>query len=430
MGKSVRSSKGKTAESGGREEVGFQRTLPLVDILVGATEGLYELVVDTGLQVLAALLEEDRTALCGARSKPCQERRASRHGFDRGQLVLGGRKVSVRKPRVRTKDGEELRLPSWEELAGEDPLRRRVVEQMLIGVSTRKYERSLEDLPSPLRSVASKKSSVSRRFVAKTQEQVGEFLGRSLEDLDLPILMFDGTAMGDSILIVALGIDLDGRKHVLGVREGTTESFETCRSLLRDLIDRGLPVEKARLAVIDGSKGLDKALRRVFGSWIVIQRCQVHKMRNVQEHLPKANWPFVREKLRQAWLRSDSFEEAQKRLLHLAASLDDQHPGAAASIREGLKETLALLKLGVAVGPLFRSLRTTNIIENLQGTLKATAKRVKRWRGGSMALRWAVSGIMEAETKFRRVRGYKDIPYLVSVLNAAVQTDVAKQDAA
>ena len=430
MGKNGRSGKGKTAESEQRKLVGSQRTLPLVDVLVGATEGLYELIVDTGLQVLAALLEDDRTALCGPRSKPSEERHAYRHGFDRGQLVLGGRKVSVPKPRVRTKDGEEISLTAWEELAAEDPLRRRVVEQMLIGVSTRKYERSLEDLPVPLRSVASKKSSVSRRFVAKTQEQVGEFLGRCLEDLDLPILMIDGTAMGDSILIVAVGIDADGKKHVLGVREGTTESFETCRSLLRDLIERGLSVERARLAVIDGSKGLDKALRRVFGGWIQIQRCQVHKMRNVQEHLPKTHWPFARERLRQAWLRSDSYEQAHKRLLDLAASLDDQHPGAAASIREGLTETLTLLKLGIQPGPLFRTLRSTNIIENLQGTLKATARRVKRWRGGAMVLRWAVSGIMEAEAKFRRVRGHKDIPYLVSALQGALQEDARNKDAA
>lgn len=400
--------------------LGQQRVLPVVEVLVEANQALHELVVETGMQVVAALLEEDRVAICGPRSQPQADRRVYRHGFDRGQLVLGGRKVSVDKPRCRSVDGEEIMLPSWQALAAEDALQRRVIEQMLIGVSTRKYERSLEELPGAMKSVASKKSSVSRRFVARTAKEVEQFLGRSLEGLNLPVLMFDGTEFGGHLMIVALGIDADGKKHVLGVREGTTESAEVCKSLLRELIDRGLVVEQARLLVIDGSKGLYKALRTVFGRWGHIQRCQIHKMRNVQEHLPKSRWPWVRQRLRQAWLRSDSDKQAEKRLLDLAKSLDEEYPGAAASIREGLAETLTLLRLGLpASDPLHRTLRSTNPIENLQGLLQTTARRVKRWRGGSMALRWAVGGILEAEKKFRRVKGFRAIPRLIVALEDA-----------
>jgi putative transposase len=402
--------------------VGRQRVLPVVEILVDADQALRELVVETGMQVLAALLEEDRVAICGPRSQPQADRRAYRYGFDRGHLVLGGRKVSVGKPRCRSVDGEELTLPSWQAMAAEDPLRRRVVEQMLIGVSTRKYERSLEELPVAMKSVASKKSSVSRRFVACTRRHVEEFLGRSLEGLNLPVLMFDGTELGGHLMIVALGIDADGTKHVLGVREGATESAEVCKSLVRELIDRGLVVEQARLLVIDGSKGLHKALKGVFGRWGHIQRCQIHKMRNVQEHLPKSRWPWVRQRLRQAWLQSDSEEQAEKRLLSLAQSLEEVYPGAAASIREGLRETLTLLRLGLpASDPLHRTLRSTNPIENLQGLLQTTARRVKRWTGGSMALRWAVGGILEAERRFRRVKGFRAIPRLVVALEDATE---------
>lgn len=395
-----------------------QRVLPMLEILVRSKMALHELVVDTGMQVLGSLLEEDRVAICGTRSKEQEDRQAYRHGFDQGQLVLGGRKVSVRKPRCRSVDGEEIPLPSWQEMAAEDPLCRRMMEQMLIGVSTRKYERSLEDLPSSMKSVASKRSSVSRRFVAKTQKQVDAFLGRSLEGLNLPVLMLDGTELGGHLLVVAMGIDADGNKHILGIREGTTESSELCKSLLRNLIDRGLVVEQPRLFVIDGGKGIHKAIRTTFSRWAHIQRCQVHKIRNILGHLPKSHGPWVKERLRQAWLRSDTEKTAEKRLESLAKSLDVEHPGAASSIREGLSESLTLLRLRMPVDALYRSLRSTNAIENLQGQIQGTARRVKRWQGGSMALRWAVGGILEAEANFRRIKGYRGLPTLIAVLDS------------
>ncbi|MEM6796407.1 MAG: IS256 family transposase, partial [Acidobacteriota bacterium] len=378
-----------------------QRVLPMLEVLVNAEGALHELVVETGMQVLEALLEQDRVALCGPKSQPSKDRQAYRHGFDQGQLVLGGRKVQVRKPRCRSVEGEELTLPTWREMASEDPLRRRMVEQMLIGVSTRKYERSLAELPDSMKSVASKKSSVSRRFVSKPQRQVEQFLGRSLKGDRYPVLMIDGTELGGQTLIVVLGVDADGQKRVLGARQGTTESSEVIKSLMRELIDRGLDTEEQRLVVLDGSRGLHKAVGQVFGAKAQVQRCQIHKMRNVKEHLPESHWPWVREQLRQAWLHSDSAEKAERLPTCLAKSLEEEYPSASRSIQEGLSETLTLLRLGLSGDePLYKSLRSTKPVEGLQERIKSTSPRVKRWRSGSMALRWAVSGMMEAEEKF------------------------------
>lgn len=407
----------KTKREGGATGIAAlprQRMLPLAEILVRAGEELRELVMSTGLQVFQAMLEEDREALCGRRGVHDRDRRAYRHGNDRGWVVLGGRKVTIAKPRVREAGGKEIPLPSWEEMRGEDPLLERMLDQMMVGVSTRNYERSLEELPEEMRSVAVKKSSVSRRFVARTSKQVTDFLSRPLDELDLPVILLDGTHMGEHVIVVALGIDSTGRKHVLGAQEGSTESHGVCRSLLRSLVRRGLEVERPRLFVIDGGKGLHKAIRVAFGKWAVVQRCQIHKTRNVVDHLPKERQEWMRRQLAAVWKMGDA-EAARRQLKRLAASLEEEHPGAAASLREGLTELVTLQELGIK-GRLYKSLRTTNPIENLQGRLKDIARRVKRWRGGSMALRWAVSGLLEAENKFRRINGYTDMPTLLEAL--------------
>ena len=416
MGKSGRE---ETSKKAGPEKVEaeHQKVLPMAEVLVNVQDGLRDLVIGAGLQVLAAMLEEDRMELCGPARKKQVDRQAYRHGFDRGHLVLGGRKISVRKPRVRSVEGEEVPLPSWETLADEDPLDERVVEQATIGVSSRNYERSLEDLPDNVESIGTKKSSVSRRFVARTVRQVDAFLGRPLDDLDIPIIMIDGTELGDRLLLVVLGIDFTGRKHVLGIREGVSESYETCRSLWRDLIGRGLVVERPRLFVIDGSKGLRKAIRWCFGEWALIQRCQVHKMTNVVEHLPQSQRGWVRAEIRRAWHRSSQLQ-ARADLTKLASKLEKEHPGAAASLREGMDDTLTLLQLG-AHGSLYRTLRSTNLIENIQGTIKRITRNVKYWRDGSMVMRWAVTGLLEAESNFRRINGCRGLPYLLAQLEKA-----------
>jgi transposase-like protein len=253
-------------ESAAPALVEMRRPVRLGTVLVRAKEALREVMLSTGTDVLMAMLEDDRTALCGPKHSQSEERRNYRYGYDTGPLVLGGRKVTVRRPRVRTIDGgQEVELPTWRHYADEDPLTDRALEQMLVGVTTREYERSLEPLPAGLESQGTSRSSVSRRFVARTSAQVEAFLTRSLKDEDYPVVMIDGTGFGEHLMLVAMGIDSKGEKHVLGVREGTTESEGVCRSLLQDLIERGLEAERARLFVIDGGKGIRKAIRMCSG---------------------------------------------------------------------------------------------------------------------------------------------------------------------
>ena len=332
-----------------------QITLPR--LALNTRQLLREFMLSAGMEAFVREMEDDRTLLCGPKGEFQTDRRAYRHGHDVGTLVMGGRKVRMPKPRVRSVAGQELELPHWRLFSQEDPLNERVQEQMLVGISAR----SLEELPQGLPQTGIRRSSVSRRFVARTVRIVEEFLGRSLEEIDLPVILLDGVHLGDHVLVVALGIDVTGKKHVLGVVEGTTESEEVGKSLLRGLIDRGLRVERARLFVIDGGKGLRKAIRTVFGEWALVQRCQVHKMRNVLEHLPERQRVWVRASLRRAW-SAPTVGRARDLLRTLAGKLHGDHPGAANSIDEGLDETLTLIHLGL-VGALHQSLRSTNPIE-------------------------------------------------------------------
>ena len=379
---------------------------------------LLEVVLVRGFEGVMQMLEEDRETLCGPLRRWQPDRQAYRHGYDEGRLVLGGRTVKVPRPRVRAVNGREIELPSWRHFAEADPLHERALEQILAGVSTRKYGASLEAIPEGLQAGMTSSSSVSRRFIAMSRRRVEEFLSRPLDDLDLPVILLDGTAFGEHVLVIALGIDAEGHKHVLGVVEGTTESEGVCRSLLTSLIERGLRVERARLFVIDGGKGIRKAIRMVFGVWALVHRCHVHKQRNVAEHLPQHRRSWVRAAVRKAW-DAGTVTKARERLSHLADQLDNEHPGAAGSIREGMEETLTLIRLGVS-GALYRTLCSTNPIENLNGKVKTVARNVKRWRGGAMVVRWAATGLIEAGKRFRRIRGHREISQLVAALDAAV----------
>jgi putative transposase len=394
------------------------RQMPLPRAVLDTRTALREFLLAAGMKALLDELEADRSMLCGPKGQFQDDRRAYRHGHDAGQLVMGGRKVRVLKPRVRSIDGCELELPHWRHFSQEDPLDERVQEQILLGISTRDYRNSLERLPAPLTETSISRSNVSRRFVARTTRAVETFLHRSLGEHDFPVLLLDGVVMGEHLLLTALGIDATGRKQVLGVVEGGSESEEVAKSLFRDLIDRGLAVERARLFVIDGGKGVRKAIRTVFGEWALVQRCQVHKQRNVLEHLPERHRTWVRAALRRAW-SAGTVARGRELLRNLAAQLRMDHPGAASSIEEGLDETLTLIALGVS-GALQRTLASTNPIENLQGTIRRISRNVKRWRGGSMALRWTVSALMGAERKFRRVKGHIDMPRLVAALEAMI----------
>ena len=389
------------------------RHLPLVDLLVDARSELFELAVRSGLKVLETMLEEDRTALCGPRYAHLEQRRAARAGTVSSEVVLGGRKIAVQRPRVRA---DEVSLPTFQAMADVDPLNRRVVEQMVVGVATRRYARSLEPVPATMKSRGTSKSAVSRRFVAKTAAQLTAWQTASLEALDLVGLLIDGVHIGEHCLIVALGIAADGQKHALGLWDGSTENTRVCQDLLANLQSRGLRTDRSLLVILDGSKALRKAVRATFGEAALVQRCQVHKTRNILEYLSDRDRPWAQAILRRAYQTTD-VKTAQRLLLDLARRLEHEYPSAAESVREGLDETLTVLTLKLSAR-LRRSLATTNAAESLISRTRLVKRNVKRWRGGQMMLRWVAAGILEAVKGFRRLKGYADMPMLVNALRA------------
>ena len=304
--------KSRTGTRRRQSETPVLRHLPLVDILVDTQTELQELVVASGLKVLEAMLEEDRVAVCGPRYAHQPERRASRAGHVPSEVVLGGRKVALRRPRVRHA-GQEVALPTFRAFAGDDPLNRRVVEQMLVGVATRQYGRSLEPLGPDVRTRGTSRSAVSRRFVAQTQAQLDAWRAAPLAELDLAVLLLDGVHVGTHCIVVALGIDVTGQKHALGVWEGATENTTVCQGLLTNLQSRGLRTDRSLLVILDGAKALHTAVAQTFGAAAVRQRCQIHKQRNVLEYLPQTQRPWVKAILTRAYTHHDV--TAARRLL-------------------------------------------------------------------------------------------------------------------
>ena len=394
------------------------RHLPLVELLVDTRTELFELAMRSGLRVFTAMLEEDRTAICGPRYAHQPDRVASRAGTVASEVVLGGRKVAIQRPRVRTAAGE-VALPTFQMMAQTDPLDRRVVEQMLVGVATRQYARSLEPLGADVPSRGTSKSAVSRRFVAKTQAQFETWQAAPLEDLDLVGLLLDGVHVGEHCLIVALGVAADGHKHALGIWEGSTENAAVCQSLLSNLQNRGLRTDRSLLVLLDGSTALRKAVRDTFGAVALMQRCQIHKLRNILDHLPDRQRPWVKAIVQRAY-RGTDVATATRLLQDLARRLDTGHPSAAESVREGLEETLTIVALGLS-DALRRSFSTTNAVESLIGRTRRVKRNVKRWRGGQMVVRWVAAGVLEAVKGFRRLKGHKEMPKLIAALRARDQ---------
>jgi transposase-like protein len=324
-------------------------------------EGLQEFVTSAGMDAVQKMLEDERTDVCGPRYERGAGRRANRTGHVIGELVLGGRRVRVMRPRARSRDGKEIVLPSWREFSEEDPLHQRALEQMLVGVSTRKYDRSLEPVAPGIKTRGTRKSAVSKRFVAITTARMKEWFDRDLSTLDLVVLLIDGVHVADHVMIIAVGIDTSDIKHVLGIREGATENSAICTGLLSELRERGMPTAKKLLFLLDGSKALRKAVVEVFGERAVIQRCQVHKIRNLEDQLPDYMRSTVLATMRQAY-HCNNIVRARKLLQNLARTLRAEHPSAAASVEEGLKETITVMAMRLP-RPLERVLSTTNIIE-------------------------------------------------------------------
>lgn len=396
---------------GNQESIWMQLVMPLATLVRG---DLLALVHQLGLQAFAAMLEAERAELCGPRYKHDSSRRATRGGSTRGELALGGRRVATRRPRVVDRDGREVPLATWDVLASADPLDTRALEQMAIGVATRKYHRSLETLPEEIEARGTSKSAVSRRFVALTKEKLDEWLARPIGDLDIAAIFIDGIHFRDHVVLCALGVDTTGMKHVLGLWEGATENEIACKAMLENLTARGLRQNRARLYIIDGSKGLRSAIRKTFGRRALIQRCQVHKVRNVLGHLPESKHAGVRDAMRAAY-KCTRAESAKRLLNNLARALQSKHPSAAASLREGLDETLTVMELGLSP-MLTRCLSTTNPVESLNDRIRYTTRRVKRWKDGSMIVRWVFVGVLEASRGFRKLKGYRDMKILLARL--------------
>jgi putative transposase len=395
-------------------------TLAMTDLAGAVKEGLLALAVGAGLQVLQLMMDEDVTCLAGPKGKHDQDRVANRHGSEAGSVTLGGRRVPVRRPRVRSTDGRrEIPVPSYEAFSGTEILDQLALEKMMAKISTRRYQAGLEPVGTQVAGSATStsKSAVSRRFVARTETALAEMMAADLSGLDLVALMFDGVHFGEHCCVVGLGIGIDGTKHPLGVVEGSTENATVVTELLTGLRDRGLNVTRPVLVTIDGAKALAAAVRAVFDH-PVIHRCQLHKIRNVENKLPKSMASTVTKKMRAAY-RMENALAAEAELEALARQLAKPHPGAASSLREGLAETLTVNRLGVPP-TLARTLRSTNAIESMIEIGRDHSANVKRWRDGQMALRWCAAGMGEAAKQFRRVNGFLHLPALRAALNAHV----------
>ena len=371
-------------------------TVAIAELAGELEEGLLAFVVGTGLKVLDVVLESEATALAGVRGRHDPERSAVRHGSDAGLVTLGGRQVPIRRPRLRSADrSSEVQLPTYQVASSTELLGREAMAKMLAKLSTRRYQIGLEPMGEAVsaktRSVS--KSAVSRRFVAATESALTELMTADLSVLDLVAIMVDGVHFAQHLCVVALGIGIDGTKHPLALVQGDTENATVVKRLLVDLRERGLDVTKPTLFVLDGAKALTSAVNAVFDH-PVIARCEEHKVRNVARHLPKGVAALVKRRMRAAYRNPDPLA-GQGELEALATELDRSHPGAAASLREGLAETFTISRLGVPP-TLARTLRSTNAIESMIEICRDHSTNVKRWRDGQMALRWCAAGMLEA----------------------------------
>ena len=391
-------------------------------------EGLLAASVAIGLGVMGELMEGEVTEVAGPKGRHDPDRAANRHGTEAGKVTLGGRRIPVRRPRVRSVADDagverEVHLESYDTFASIDLLADHMVASVLAGLSGRRYTSALEPVGAAVTTTASgtSQSTVSRRFTAATAERLAEFRSRPLDDQRWLICFVDGFDFAGHTMIGALGVTSDGTKVPLGVVEGSTENASVVRHLIAGLRDRGLDASEGILFVLDGGKALHKAVHDVFGDHAVIARCRLHKERNVLDHLPEAERPWVRRKLRAAWANPD-VGEAEAALRSLAAQLERVNPDAAASLREGLAETLTVTGLGVT-GSLLKTVMSTNPVESMIDIVRDHARNVKRWQDGDMRLRWAAAGMVAAAGQFRRVKGYRQLPQLARALRHAVGAD-------
>ena len=391
--------------------------LALADVAGAAREGLLAMSVAAGMAVIQAMLEAEVAEVAGPKGRHDPDRVAVRHGVGRGSVTLGGRRVPVSRPRARTIDGHEVPLASYAQFAADDLLSQVVMERMLAGVASRRHARVAEPVGEQVSGAAksTSKSAVSRRFVKQTETALAELMARDLTGTDIRVLMIDGEHLAERCVVVALAITADGTKLPVGLWEGATENKTVVTALLSDLVARGLNYDDGLLLVLDGAKALAAGVREVFGAKAAVQRCTLHKRRNVADHLPDKEKLFVDAKLVKAFGHPDP-DQGLANAKALAASLARSYPGAAASLREGLEEMFTVARLGID-GRLAKTLTTSNPVDSMISIARTTNRNVTRWRDGQMVLRWTAAGMLNAERSFRRVKGHKQMPQLVAALH-------------
>jgi transposase-like protein len=403
-----------------------QMILPLADIVGMLQQGVGNLLRETGLALMQTVMEEEVRHLAGERHQQHEGRRAHRWGKEEGYCVVDGQKVPIRKTRLRTPDHREQRLGSYELFQRSGPLQAGVWDKMMRGLSTRNYGAVVKDFHN---AYGVEKSAVSENFIEASREKVKQLMERPLGELRLCAVLIDGTPFKDRQMIAALGIGCDGTKTVLGIREGATENTAVASALLSELVERGLDFSTPRLYVLDGGKALAAAVRKHAGEAAFIQRCQVHKKRNIVDHLPDEHKADVKRKLQNAYAMAD-YTDAKRALDRLHRELMDLNPSAARSLEEGMEETLTVHKLRVP-DQLRRTLCCTNVIESAFSIVETVCRNVKRWRDGDHIERWVGSGLLVAERQFRKVIGHRQIPLLLSSMaTAASKKPIAKGAAA
>jgi len=400
----------------------LEATVALAEVAGAIKDGLLAFASATGLVVIDQMMRAELTEAIGEKHAKiaASERAGNWHGTTKGSVVLGGRTVTTERPRGRTSAGGEIELDTWKAFSSADQLNSLVVERMLAGVATRRHIDVAEPVGKELeaRSRSTSKSAVSRRFVTATTKAMGELLARDLSGLDVAVLMIDGLDVAGSCVVVALVITTDGTKVPVGLWLGDTENKTVVTALLADLVARGLSTESGVLCVIDGAKALAAGIKKVFGEAAQVQRCVLHKRRNVEGHLPKELAEVTDKRLALIFAQPDA-AKGLAAAKSLAKELEADHPDAAASLREGLDDMFTVRRLGVG-GTLAKTLTTTNCIESMISIAKRTTGRVTKWKDGSMKKRWIAAGMLEAERSFRRVRGHKDMAELVEALRRQV----------
>jgi putative transposase len=384
-----------------------------IDIKQMLRENLHAFAVDFALIIVKEILEEEISEHCGARYSRTDQRGASRHGSQRGSVVISGQKVPIDKPRARGPAGE-IESVIYSLLNRPDAMPESSLRRIMCGVSCRNYDSAIDHAADGF---GVERSSISRAFVKASGDQLLSLAERRFDDERYPVVYIDGIDYGCETLLVAMGIKSSGIKQLLGIRQGATENAEVCKDLLQSLIDRGLHTDKPMLFVIDGAKALKKAIISHFGDYAFIQRCQVHKKRNVKGYLSDAVWENLSQLMSAAYNETD-YEKALEKLRRAAGWLERINPSAAESLREGMEETLTVVKLGVPE-ELRKTVSSTNPIESALSTTRMITGRVKRWQPGDMRLRWCTAGLMEAEKRFRRIRGYKQLYILENALQSA-----------